>query len=384
MTRNELRDGIRLAFSDVTPDIFDEIMMQIEQEETQEKSVVYTTVTEAVAEKPSKVGFSFGRMGRMVAAFAVCLLIGVGLVHIPKPGVLPAGGEAYVVYMEINPSVRMVFDEDYRLLEFEGVNADGKALEQRVNFDKSATLTEVIDMVVEDGKSQGYLNGKNDIYFTFVDGTQAHYDEWKEEFEDTVEKTVAEKRDVKVKVTYEERLEDPRSEKDAVEETTKKVEGENQGEAVSDDFSKTEDDEVKAEKQPEKAAEKSENAMEKAEKKTGNVVENSGQKVEHASDRALENEEKQVEKKAENQSEKAEKTQGKKSEKENGKPTEKTEEKSGKSEGNQGQKAEHSSDKALENEEKQVEKKAENQSKKTEKTQGKKSEIKENNGKNNP
>ena len=330
MTRNHLKDGIRQGFSDMTPDIFDAIMMQIEQEEPQEgpqeKSAVYTTVME----EPVRRRFFSGHMGRMVAACVMCLMIGVGVVQMHTPVVLPAGGEVYVVYMEINPSVRMIFDERYRLLELEGMNADGKALEKRLHPDASMTLDEVMDWIVEDGQSQGYLNGKNDIHFTFVDDAQTNYDEWKEEFEDTVEKHVSEKRDVEIEVTYEEQSEDVVPEKETDRKTTKKAEVQSGNKAETAAEVKEEEPETEMEKEPEEAGEKIENkpetdeehqgkkndkASEKAVSKNGskpeNAGENQGKKAEHASEKAIENEEKQADKKEQKESEKAEKKQEK-------------------------------------------------------------------------
>lgn len=82
---------------------------------------------------------------------------------------VPLGVPAYLVTLDINPSLELAVDSGHRVLEAAGLNDDGKKLLSRVDI-IGESLSAALDAISRQAQNDGYLRqGNNEIVVTIAD-----------------------------------------------------------------------------------------------------------------------------------------------------------------------------------------------------------------------
>ncbi len=144
------------------------------------------TVTDIVIMREN-AGSRFGRTVKLVsgiAAAACVCLVGAGLY---LGYYVPNYAEYGTVAMEINPGIRMTLSRTGRVLDLEGINADGEALASGYEFRGKPEKT-VADELADRAVAMGYLSDGGEIILD----VSAEDTEWRDDTEREAVRTLQE------------------------------------------------------------------------------------------------------------------------------------------------------------------------------------------------
>lgn len=102
-------------------------------------------------------------MSMRLAAAVLLLVVLAGAGVFLKPGTRTT---KYAVLVDVNPSVELCLDKDYKLVKLQGINDDGKELVGHINIKKGCTLDVALASLIDTLNDEGYLTSGGSILYT--------------------------------------------------------------------------------------------------------------------------------------------------------------------------------------------------------------------------
>ncbi|ENH98406.1 hypothetical protein J416_00424 [Gracilibacillus halophilus YIM-C55.5] len=104
---------------------------------------------------------SFSKWGISVASFAVILFVA----FMQWPFVDRDHEPAYLLAVDINPSIELQLNQEFEVIDVSGVNQDGKKIIEEMTFNHR-NIDQAIEQVVEQLKQSGYLSSDQKAHIT--------------------------------------------------------------------------------------------------------------------------------------------------------------------------------------------------------------------------
>ncbi|MGN1206058.1 MAG: hypothetical protein ACI4SQ_03605 [Eubacterium sp.] len=157
MKREEMQDRLQDVFFELAPDILDEIMDAVE------KPVDNVVIDMSDSKKTNRYKRSFAvSLISKVAIFVMILGLGFGIFGLKNNQCV------YIMAIDVNPSIQMEMDQEYYVQRITGLNDDGKNIIKKMNFKKNTPLAEMVETIMDQFVSEGYLQENSGILFTLM------------------------------------------------------------------------------------------------------------------------------------------------------------------------------------------------------------------------
>lgn len=177
MRTKELKKKIECGFSELAPDMFDAIMLKIEQDSKQEQTLV-----EEPAQKQNIFKIVQRRMLPVSAGLAmVCMLALL---------IFPWKTNEISVVMKINPSIQMILNTSYEVIELKGLNQDGKDVVNALKWEKNEPIDSLMQTLLVDLTEKSYLKQDGKIQLTVSSKKKEVYYEVETVLEKEIEKNL--------------------------------------------------------------------------------------------------------------------------------------------------------------------------------------------------
>jgi len=177
MRTKELTKKIENSFSELAPDMFDSIMLKIEQE-SQSESIL---VEEPVQKKHMFKGMQ-KRMLPVSATFAmVCMLVLL---------IMPWKNNEISVVMKVNPSIQIIMNTSYEVVDLKGLNQDGKDVVDTLQWEKNESIDILMQTLLVDLTEKSYLKQDGKIQLTVSSKKEEIYYEVENILEKEIEKNL--------------------------------------------------------------------------------------------------------------------------------------------------------------------------------------------------
>lgn len=183
MKKEEMRHRIQEGFFELAPeDMFEKILEAVE-EPVENKNVV-VDLSDTKKSKAGKPSYVF-RMMSKVAILVLVIGLGLGIFGIKR------NNAAYILAIDVNPSIQMKIDRDYHVQKITGLNEDGKNIINKLSSAKNSSIEETVEIITTQLVTEGYLKENSGILFTLIqkDDTQ-DYEELKHILNQEIEKDV--------------------------------------------------------------------------------------------------------------------------------------------------------------------------------------------------
>lgn len=171
MKKDGFSERIRDGFFELAPDIFDDIAGAIENDDRNGR------IINMPDNKKKRHIYNKTLIRVLCSAAILVLLIGLGV------GLYGTGHEngAYVVVMDVNPSIKFELDESYSVREVTGLNPDGEDIIKRLDWEKNSSVERLIGTVTDRLVSEGYLTENGGILITILKNNKDYdYEQLKE------------------------------------------------------------------------------------------------------------------------------------------------------------------------------------------------------------
>lgn len=181
MNKEELTNRIEEGFFDLAPDVFDKI---VEATEQPVESIVLN-ISDIRKTKQSYKTLGLKMMSR-VAMLALIIGLGIGTFGLYR------GQENYVIALDVNPSIQLEMNAQYDVRKIKGLNADGEAFVEKLDWKKNSSVSETLDVITSELVSEGYLEEDGGILITLhKKNDEQDYEELKEIVNQELEKDVS-------------------------------------------------------------------------------------------------------------------------------------------------------------------------------------------------
>lgn len=159
MKKKELTNRIQEGFFELAPDMFDKIMEATENPVRNEELNISDT-----KKIHSFYHSSQFRMLRRVAIFIFVIGLGLGF------GIFSSKEDesAYVLALDVNPSIQMELNNDYFVQKIVGLNADGENIIKKLTWEKNSSLEQTVGTITDKLVSEGYLRKDSGILITLI------------------------------------------------------------------------------------------------------------------------------------------------------------------------------------------------------------------------
>lgn len=153
MKREELKNRIGDGFSELAPNIFDDVMATVE-----ERNINLVTVEPEEIVKPvARRRFAGYAMSVCAALVVICLCL-FGVFEEKKTSV-------YMV-LDINPSIQIEMDKSYHIKHIKGLNDDGKNVVKELKWKKKESIQDLMGTLIKDVVDKSYLKENEGILVT--------------------------------------------------------------------------------------------------------------------------------------------------------------------------------------------------------------------------
>ena len=154
-TDAQIEEQLKKAIDDSTPDIFDELMAEIREEQAAgEAGQIVPQSEEAERQIVPQRGRRRRRLYRTIAGCAAALLIFVGgfsMFHKGQEEVFA------VVDIDVNPSVELSVDEAHKIIEAKALNDDGNIILDEMDL-KGVDINTACNALAGSMLKHGYLS----------------------------------------------------------------------------------------------------------------------------------------------------------------------------------------------------------------------------------
>lgn len=121
---------------------------------------------------------SWMKWGRLAAMLVLCVSAGIFTANLLHPGMFPFGNWGNnatadsIVLLDVNPSIALTVDADERIVAAQGLNEDGIAILQGMNFTGS-DITVAVNAVIGSMLQKGYLSDLQNAILVSVENDDA-------------------------------------------------------------------------------------------------------------------------------------------------------------------------------------------------------------------
>lgn len=157
MDKKDLQNQIKESFLELAPDMTDVFERTLD--------AIDSTPTQVIAFPKKKTNCY---MSMRLAAAVLLLVILAGAGAFLK---LNTRTTKYAVLVDVNPSVELCLDKNYKLVKLHGINDDGKKLVGHINIKKGCTLDVALTSLIDTLNEEGYLTSGGSILYTLETGS---------------------------------------------------------------------------------------------------------------------------------------------------------------------------------------------------------------------
>lgn len=174
MDRKKIQDQMRNGFSELAPDIFDQI-----------KNAPLPDCLVLEEETKTTKKYSWQKMSAFAAAAVACFLLFL-LVSIQ-------GKPTAIVYLDVNPSIQLELNKDYNIKTIKGLNKDGKIIVDELNLPQNISIHGAINHIMSQLFTDHYLSSDSGILVSIQSSKIEDYNNLKDIFSKDIQKNLEEK-----------------------------------------------------------------------------------------------------------------------------------------------------------------------------------------------
>lgn len=191
MKKSEIKKRMQDGFSELSPDMFETIW------EAAEEQRCFTSERACQKSEESFLQTVFiGKISKYAAsACAVFVLLCICIF-----GVSRDDSQDISLLVDVNPSMRIVMDDSFRVKRIEGINADGKDFVEAFYWNRKESVYHILDSVLEDVVKASYLHEDSGILVTICVSDSSIYEDLERKMGECID-TKLEEMDVRGVIT---------------------------------------------------------------------------------------------------------------------------------------------------------------------------------------
>lgn len=164
MKKNELKNRMNDAFSELTPNIFDGIMESVRLQEP-----VLSETTSEVKPTARKIFIRY-TMSACAALIIICMCLF---------GLFAEKQDSLYMVLDINPEIEIKMDKSYKVKNIKGLNQDGKAIVKGLMRKNKEPIQNLIVTLLEEAADKSYLRDNEGILITLYTSDSGLYNDVK-------------------------------------------------------------------------------------------------------------------------------------------------------------------------------------------------------------
>ena len=195
MRKSDIKVRMQESFSELSPDIFEQVMKAAEQERP-ELQEMETEKLEKHSEKEnsddSKKGWAFwkgnifpGSFTKYAISACACLAVFCFCLF----GLFGKNEDDIYLVLDINPSIQIVMNDSFQVKSLKGLNQDGRDVIKKLKWKKREPLFDTLDSMIDETVKDSYLKENSGILVTICLPDPEIY----EELEDKMGKSIDQK-----------------------------------------------------------------------------------------------------------------------------------------------------------------------------------------------
>lgn len=160
MKKNELKKILNESFNNETPDFLQKIKAECQNIQQIEPT--------PVQEKTTKPFNYYSLLKKLSYSLVACALFFIGILIGNIEPTVPVAAKAASIYLDVNPSIEIVIDEDNKIIKCSAINEDGSNILVDLDLD-GVDIDTGLFAIVGLMYTNGYLNTTNNSILVSVD-----------------------------------------------------------------------------------------------------------------------------------------------------------------------------------------------------------------------
>lgn len=153
MKKEELKNRIGDGFSELAPNVFDNVMATVEERKINLSAVEQEEIIKPVPRRR----FAGYAMSVCAALVVICLCLF---------GVFEENKTSVYMVLDINPSIQIEMDKSYHIKNIKGLNEDGKNVVKELKWKKKESIQDLMGTLIKDVVDKSYLRENEGILVT--------------------------------------------------------------------------------------------------------------------------------------------------------------------------------------------------------------------------
>lgn len=174
MKRNELKKRINEGFSELGPNIFDEVIKTVKTQEPALSEIKPEEVRKPIA-KTRRIIYA---MSAGAAFVIICLCLS---------GVFVKKTDSLYMVLDINPSIQIEMNKSYQVKRIKGLNDDGKNVIKDLKWKKRESIQELMNTLIADVADKTYLRENEGILVTLYTSDNGLYNDLSGKLEECID-----------------------------------------------------------------------------------------------------------------------------------------------------------------------------------------------------
>ena len=186
MKKSEVKKRIREGFSELSPDLFESIQNAAKQEclilqETECKTALNQNRSYTKGEK-------YFHISKYALSFCTCLAV----LFLCLLGIHTSDKQYGYLTVDINPSIKIVFNDSCQIKQITGLNQDGKNIIEQLEQKREDTVFDILDDILQKAASESYLKKDGGILVTLCVSGKKQYNDMEEKLGQNMDAVIKE------------------------------------------------------------------------------------------------------------------------------------------------------------------------------------------------
>ncbi|MCI9082088.1 MAG: hypothetical protein HFI70_07230 [Lachnospiraceae bacterium] len=172
MRKSDIKLKMREGFSELSPDIFEQVMKATEQERPKLQEMETENIEDHLetgkTEGLKKKCF-FGKENIFLGSFtkyAISACASLAIFCICLFGIFGRDQNDIYLILDINPSIQIVMNDSFQVKRLQGLNQDGRDVIKKLKWNKKERIFDTLDSVIEGVVKDSYLERDSGILVT--------------------------------------------------------------------------------------------------------------------------------------------------------------------------------------------------------------------------
>ncbi|MBD5135524.1 MAG: leucine-rich repeat protein [Lachnospiraceae bacterium] len=164
MKKKELKNRIENGFSELAPNIFDDVMETVKMQEPEASEI-----------EPEKIRKPMAKVKLIRYAMSVCAVFAI--ICLCLIGIFLEKKDSLYMTLDINPGIQIEMNKSYQVKRIKGLNDDGKSVIKELKWKKRESIQDLMNTLIEDVVYKSYLRENEGILVTLYTSDNGLYED---------------------------------------------------------------------------------------------------------------------------------------------------------------------------------------------------------------